>query len=53
MLKNNLAGGYCLDAKNIEEVIVKSGYKATIRAQELSINGWKKIYKELLFVVDK
>lgn len=53
MLKNNLAGGYCLDNKEAEEIVVRSGQKATVRAQELSIEDWKNLYKEVIRVVDK
>ena len=46
MLKNNLANGFHIDQKEIEEKIVKAGFNPKIRAQELSVEDWKKLLKE-------
>lgn len=46
MLKNNLSGGYRIDQKEAEEKIIKAGFNPKIRAQELSVEDWKKLLKE-------
>jgi 16S rRNA (adenine1518-N6/adenine1519-N6)-dimethyltransferase len=46
MLKNNLSVGYSIDQKEAEEKIVKAGFSAKIRAQELSVEDWKDLLKE-------
>ncbi len=46
MLKNNLAGGYKIDQKLAENKIKISGFDPKIRAQELSIKDWIKLFGE-------
>jgi 16S rRNA (adenine1518-N6/adenine1519-N6)-dimethyltransferase len=46
MLKNNLVNGFRVNQKEIEEKIVKAGFSLKIRAQELSVEDWKKLLKE-------
>jgi len=43
MLKNNLAGGYSMKQNDVGELIEKLGLEKTVRAQELSIEDWKKL----------
>ena len=42
MLKNNLANDYY----NIEDKLKKNNFNPKIRAQELSVDNWKKIFGE-------
>lgn len=42
-LCNNLANGFHKNKKDVEVILAKLGFKDNIRAQELSINDWKKI----------
>jgi 16S rRNA (adenine1518-N6/adenine1519-N6)-dimethyltransferase len=44
MLKNNLAGGYGISNQRAEELLEKSGFDKKIRAQELSVDEWKKLF---------
>jgi 16S rRNA (adenine1518-N6/adenine1519-N6)-dimethyltransferase len=44
MLKNNLAGGYGISNQKAEEILTKSGFNKKIRAQELSVDEWKKLF---------
>lgn len=44
-LVNNLANGLHLDKNIVEEKIKKAGFLPTVRAQELSIENWKKLIK--------
>lgn len=46
MLKNNLAGGFKMSADEAEEKIIKTGLNAKVRAQELSLEDWMKLYRE-------
>lgn len=46
MLKNNLAAGYHIKQTEAEEKIVKAGFNPKIRAQELSVDDWKKLLGE-------
>lgn len=46
MLKNNLAGGFRITHKEAEDRIVKAGFQAKTRAQELSVDDWKKVLRE-------
>jgi len=43
MLKNNLANGYHISQAEAEERIVKAGFNSKIRAQELSVDAWRKL----------
>ncbi|HEX7586284.1 MAG TPA: 16S rRNA (adenine(1518)-N(6)/adenine(1519)-N(6))-dimethyltransferase RsmA [Patescibacteria group bacterium] len=45
MLANNLANGFHLDKKEVEEKLKKAGISPTARAQELSIEHWKILAK--------
>lgn len=47
MLKNNLAAGLNLEAKNLEEVLVFKGFNPKIRAEDLSVNDWQKLFAAL------
>jgi 16S rRNA (adenine1518-N6/adenine1519-N6)-dimethyltransferase len=44
MLKNNLASGYRISNQKAEEILIKSGFDEKIRAQELSVDEWKKLF---------
>jgi len=46
MLKNNLAGGYHISQTKAAELIQKAGFNEKIRAQELSVEDWKKLLEE-------
>ena len=46
MLKNNLANGFHIDQKIVEDKIVQVGFSPKVRAQELSVGDWKKLLKE-------
>jgi 16S rRNA (adenine1518-N6/adenine1519-N6)-dimethyltransferase len=43
MLKNNLAGGLKISAKEIEAKLVKLGVGAKVRAEDLSVEDWKRL----------
>ncbi|MBU1350011.1 MAG: 16S rRNA (adenine(1518)-N(6)/adenine(1519)-N(6))-dimethyltransferase RsmA [Patescibacteria group bacterium] len=43
MLKNNLAGGYKISQQEAERKLIKVGFNPKIRAQELSVDDWKKL----------
>jgi 16S rRNA (adenine1518-N6/adenine1519-N6)-dimethyltransferase len=43
MLKNNLANGYHLDQGEVEKRIIKAGLGPKSRAQDLSVDDWKKL----------
>ena len=44
MLKNNLAAGFRIAQKEVEEKIKVAGFNPKIRAQELSLKDWLKIF---------
>lgn len=44
-LVNNLSHGLRLDKKKVEEKIKAAGFLPTVRAQELSVEDWKKMTK--------
>ncbi len=44
MLKNNLAAGFRITQKEAEEKIKKAGFNSKIRAQELFLKDWIKIF---------
>lgn len=44
MLKNNLAAGYHINQNEAEEKIKKAGFNPKIRAQELSVEEWTKLF---------
>lgn len=43
-LKNTLAAGLRVEPTEIESYLLQAGLKATARAQELSLENWKKLY---------
>lgn len=47
MLKNNLAAGYQLATQKVAEALRKVGLDEKVRAQELGIEEWQKIYNIL------
>ena len=47
MLKNNLSNYYNINQKEIENKLKKNNFNPKIRAQELSVDDWKKIFGEL------
>lgn len=47
-LCNNLANGFHKDKKKIGDILNKIGLEKNVRAQELSIDNWKKLEKELI-----
>ena len=48
MLKNNLVGAYCNTPLQIVDILTKAGLSPTVRAQELSVEDWKKLTLALL-----
>jgi 16S rRNA (adenine1518-N6/adenine1519-N6)-dimethyltransferase len=42
-LANNLANSFHLEKKEVEEKLEKAGINSTVRAQELSVEDWKKL----------
>ncbi|MDP2709326.1 MAG: 16S rRNA (adenine(1518)-N(6)/adenine(1519)-N(6))-dimethyltransferase RsmA [bacterium] len=46
MLKNNLAAGWRLDQAEVEKIIIQAGFNPKIRAQELSLDDWLKLFSE-------
>lgn len=45
MLKNNLASGLHLPQDEVVEKIIQAGFNEKVRAQELSVDDWKKLLK--------
>ncbi|MFA5318319.1 MAG: 16S rRNA (adenine(1518)-N(6)/adenine(1519)-N(6))-dimethyltransferase RsmA [Patescibacteria group bacterium] len=43
-LQGNLSKGLKIKPEEIKEILIKHGLKETIRAQELSVDDWKKIF---------
>jgi 16S rRNA (adenine1518-N6/adenine1519-N6)-dimethyltransferase len=43
MLKKNLSAGLRIPADEVEEKIVSAGFDGRVRAQELSVDDWKKL----------
>jgi len=48
MLKNNLASGYHISQEEAGKKIEKCGFNAKIRAQELSVDNWIKLFGEFI-----
>lgn len=46
-LANNLAASLQLDKKSIEDGLAEMGFSKAVRAQELSVQDWKKLAKKL------
>jgi len=52
MLKNNLAAGLKISPRDLEVSLVKSGFNPKIRAEDLSLSNWQKLFASLAeFVV--
>ncbi len=47
MLKKNLAGGYHISQDEVIKKIQKAGFNKKVRAQELSVNDWIKLYQTM------
>jgi 16S rRNA (adenine1518-N6/adenine1519-N6)-dimethyltransferase len=47
MLKNNLAAGLHLEPKIIEEALQRAGIKPAVRAEELLLEDWQKLFAAL------
>jgi 16S rRNA A1518/A1519 N6-dimethyltransferase RsmA/KsgA/DIM1 with predicted DNA glycosylase/AP lyase activity len=47
MLKNNLAAGLHLESKIIEEALQRAGIKPAVRAEELLLEDWQKLFAAL------
>lgn len=45
MLKNNLAAGLKMEIKAVENKLMSAGFNPKIRAQELSVDDWLKLFK--------
>ncbi|MEI6596989.1 MAG: 16S rRNA (adenine(1518)-N(6)/adenine(1519)-N(6))-dimethyltransferase RsmA [bacterium] len=45
MLKNNLAAGFKISQEEAEKKIIEAGFNPKIRAQELSVADWLKLFK--------
>jgi len=48
MLKNNLASGYHISQEEAGKRIEKAGFNVKIRAQELSVDNWIKLFGEFI-----
>ena len=48
MLKNNLAAGFHISPEEAEERVKKAGFNPKIRAQELSVEDWAKLFGEFI-----
>ena len=46
MLKNNLANGYYIGQQEAENRLEKAGFSAKVRAQELSVADWVKLFEK-------
>jgi 16S rRNA (adenine1518-N6/adenine1519-N6)-dimethyltransferase len=46
-LPNNLANGLHIEKKKVEEILVNLGFSKSVRAQELSVDDWKLLSKNL------
>jgi 16S rRNA (adenine1518-N6/adenine1519-N6)-dimethyltransferase len=46
-LINNLSAGYHLSKSEVEKIVVGLGLLPTVRAQELSLDQWKKLLKNI------
>ena len=46
MLKNNLAGGLKIEPSLIEKILLKQALNPKIRAEDLSLNEWYKIFAD-------
>jgi len=46
MLKNNLAAGFKISQSGAEDKIIRAGFNSKVRAQELSVNNWFKLFDE-------
>ncbi|MFA5109132.1 MAG: 16S rRNA (adenine(1518)-N(6)/adenine(1519)-N(6))-dimethyltransferase RsmA [Patescibacteria group bacterium] len=44
MLKNNLAGGLKIEAKIVENILVEQQFDPKIRAEELALTDWQKLF---------
>ncbi len=49
MLKNNLAAGFKINQNEAENKITAAGFNPKIRAQELSVSDWLKLFKYFYF----
>jgi len=47
-IHNNLTNSFHADARNIKEILVKSGIKPELRPQDIDIEGWKKLTMGLI-----
>lgn len=47
MLKNNLAGGLKIDQKVINEILIKNKFNPQLRAEDLSLDDWRKLFATL------
>jgi len=47
MLKNNLAGGLKINQKVISEILVKNKFNPQLRAEDLSLDDWRKLFATL------
>ncbi len=46
MLKNNLANIYKIKPKEVEDKLVELGFSSKIRAQDLSVDDWMKLFRK-------
>jgi len=47
MLKNNIAGGLKMESGKIIELFNQNGFKTTVRAEDLSLEDWQKLFATL------
>ena len=48
MLKNNLAGGFKIQADLVEKILIKNNLNPKTRAEDLSLEDWYKIFADFL-----
>lgn len=54
MLKNNICGGLKLigdDRKKIEDIFIKLNFLPKVRAEDLSLEDWKKLFAEVKYIM--
>jgi len=47
-LQNNLANGFHAEKSEIKDILLNLGFKEHVRAQELSLKDWHKLYSQLI-----
>ncbi len=47
MLKNNLSGGLKIEGKRIAELLAENNFNSKVRAEDLSLDDWQKLFAAL------